>query len=47
MEYKILRLTLPMPFGDTKNIVYPTVLWDKQKILLLSWRNFCTVSGKT
>ncbi|MGI6279202.1 MAG: MBL fold metallo-hydrolase [Acutalibacteraceae bacterium] len=35
MEYKILRLTITAPFGDTQNTVYPTLLWDEKNILLV------------
>lgn len=35
MEHKILRLTINMRFGDTENNVYPTLLWDKQDIILV------------
>ncbi len=35
MEYKILRLTLTMQFGDIENTVYPTLLWDKNNIVLI------------
>lgn len=35
MKYKILRLTIAMQFGDIKDIVYPTLLWDEQNIILV------------
>jgi len=35
MEYRILRLTINMQFGDIENIVYPTLLWDKENIILV------------
>ncbi|AET69321.1 Zn-dependent hydrolase, glyoxylase [Desulfosporosinus orientis DSM 765] len=35
MEYKILSLPITMPFGNTENTVYPTLLWDKQNIILV------------
>lgn len=35
MAYKILRLTITMQFGDVENTVYPTLLWDKQNIILV------------
>lgn len=35
MGYKILRLTISMKFGNVENIVYPTVLWDKENIILI------------
>lgn len=35
MEYKILRLTINMKFGNVENIVYPTLLWDKGNIILV------------
>jgi hypothetical protein len=35
MKYKIVRLTITMPFGDTENTVYPTLLWDEKSIILV------------
>ena len=35
MEYKIISFPITMPFGNTENTVYPTVLWDKQNIILV------------
>ena len=35
MKYKILRLTINMQFGEFENIVYPTLLWDKENIILV------------
>lgn len=35
MEYKILNFSITMPFGDTVSTVYPTLLWDKQNIILV------------
>lgn len=35
MKYKILQLTIAMPFGGVENIVYPTLLWDNQNIILV------------
>jgi len=35
MEYKILSFPITMPFGNTENTVYPTLLWDKQNIILV------------
>jgi len=35
MEYKILRLTINMQFGDIENVVYPTLLCDKENIILV------------
>lgn len=35
MEHKVLRLTIKMQFGDIENIVYPTLLWDKETIILV------------
>lgn len=35
MEHKILRLTINMQFGDIENIVYPTLLWDNENIILV------------
>ena len=35
MEYKIFSFPLSMSFGNTENTVYPTVLWDKQNIILV------------
>lgn len=34
MEYKILRLAIKAPFGDTANTVYPTLLRDEKNIVL-------------
>jgi glyoxylase-like metal-dependent hydrolase (beta-lactamase superfamily II) len=34
MKYKILQLKIAMPFGGIENIVYPTLLWDNQNIIL-------------
>ncbi|WP_099204787.1 MBL fold metallo-hydrolase [Scatolibacter rhodanostii] len=35
MEHRILRLTISAPFGDIENTIYPTLLWDKQNIILI------------
>lgn len=35
MKPTILKLTINMKFGDTENIVYPTLLWDNQNIILV------------
>ena len=35
MEYKILCFPITMSFGNTENTVYPTLLWDKQNIILI------------
>lgn len=35
MVYKILRLVITAPFGDTVNTVYPTLLWDEKNIVLV------------
>lgn len=35
MEYKILSFLITMSFGNTENTVYPTLLWDKQNIILV------------
>jgi len=35
MSYKILRLTISMQLGDIENIVYPTLLWDQENIILV------------
>lgn len=35
MQYKILQLTIAMSFGGVENIVYPTLLWDSQNIILV------------
>ena len=35
MDYKILMLTITMPFGDTENNVHPTLLWDESNIILV------------
>lgn len=35
MEYKILSLPIKMLFGNIENTVYPTLLWDKQNIILV------------
>ncbi|NLM57669.1 MAG: MBL fold metallo-hydrolase [Clostridium sp.] len=35
MEYKIIRLVIKAPFGDTVNTVYPTLLWDEKNIVLV------------
>lgn len=35
MEYKIISFPLTMSFGNTENTVYPTLLWDKQNIILV------------
>ncbi|CVK18812.1 MBL fold metallo-hydrolase [Sporomusa sphaeroides] len=35
MRYKILPLTITMPFGDTQNTIHPTLLWDQQNIILV------------
>lgn len=35
MEYKIIRLTITMPFGNTENTVFPTLLWDKKNVILV------------
>lgn len=35
MDYKILRLNITMQFGDVENTVYPTLLWDKNNLILI------------
>lgn len=35
MKCKIIRLTISMKFGDIDNIVYPTLLWDQENIILV------------
>lgn len=35
MEHRIIRLTVAMKLGDIENIVYPTLLWDTQNIILV------------
>ena len=35
MEHKIVRLVIKAPFGDTENIIYPTLLWDEKNIVLV------------
>ena len=35
MKYRILRLTIRMKFGNVENIVYPTLLWDEENIILV------------
>ncbi|MBE6905514.1 MAG: MBL fold metallo-hydrolase [Ruminococcaceae bacterium] len=35
MEHKILRLTIRMQFGDNENTIYPTLLLDKENIILV------------
>ena len=35
MDYKILRLYITAPFGDTVNTVYPTLLWDEKNVVLV------------
>lgn len=35
MKHRIIRLTVAMKFGDVENIVYPTLLWDTQNIILV------------
>ena len=35
MEYKIVRLVIKAPFGDTENIIYPTLLWDEKNIVFV------------
>lgn len=35
MEYKILKLAIPMPFGNVENVVYPTLLWDQDNVILV------------
>jgi glyoxylase-like metal-dependent hydrolase (beta-lactamase superfamily II) len=35
MEYKILNFPITMSFGNMENTVYPTLLWDKQNIILV------------
>jgi len=35
MEYKIIRLVIKAPFGDTVNTVYPTLMWDEKNIVLV------------
>lgn len=35
MEYKILNFPITMPFGNTEKSVYPTLLLDKQNIILV------------
>ena len=35
MKYKILIVQITMSFGNTENTIYPTLLWDKQNIILV------------
>ena len=35
MEYKIIPLTITMAFEDTETTVHPTLLWDKDFIILV------------
>lgn len=35
MRHKILRLNINMKFGDIENVIYPTLLWDKNNIILI------------
>ncbi len=35
MEYEILNFPITMPFGNTENSVYPTLLLDKHNIILV------------
>ncbi len=35
MEYKVLNFSITMPFGNKENTVHPTLLWDKQNIILV------------
>lgn len=35
VKCKIIRLTISMKFGDIENIVYPTLLWDQENIILV------------
>lgn len=35
MQCKILSFPITLPFGNTENTVYPTLLWDKQNIILV------------
>lgn len=35
MAYKILPLTITLPFGDTEETVYPTLLWDGDAVVLV------------
>lgn len=34
MKHRLLQLTITMRFGDSENIIYPTLLWDAQNIIL-------------
>jgi len=35
MDYQIINFSVTMPFGNIENTVYPTLLWDKQNIILV------------
>ncbi len=35
MDHKILRLAITMQFGNTEDTVYPTLLWDKNNVVLI------------
>jgi glyoxylase-like metal-dependent hydrolase (beta-lactamase superfamily II) len=35
MAYKILSLTITLPFGDAEETVYPTLLWDGDDVVLV------------
>lgn len=35
MKYQVIRLTITMPFGNTKNTVHPTLLRDESNIILV------------
>lgn len=35
MDHRILPLTISMKFGEIENVVFPTLLWDAQNIVLV------------
>lgn len=35
MDYKVLSIPITMPFADIENMVYPTLLWDEQNMILV------------
>lgn len=41
MDYRIVRLNITMKFGDIEDTVYPTLLWDKDNLVLID----CGFSG--
>ena len=35
MEHQVISFPITMTFGNTENIVYPTLLWDDENIILI------------